>query len=226
MSDLASRNALIFSAVGHAFMHYFTAMYFVIAVTLGKSAWAGLTWSEASELWMLGALLVGLAALPAGWLADRWSSRGMMVVYFLGMGACAILCGLVEAPLAMMLGLAGVGLFAAIYHPVGIPWVVRNAHTRRGKALGLNGVFGQVGWASAGLITGVLIDAFSWQVAFIAPGLVSLAAGLLLLAFWLAGGVGEGDAEVGPKTPARPSIMARGASTRPQRTAPAPMPRK
>ena len=160
MSDLASRNALIFSAVGHAYMHFFTAMYFVIAVTLGKEAWAGLTWSEASELWMLGAFLVGVAALPAGWLADRWSASGMMVVYFFGMGLCAIACALVEQPVALMLGLAGVGLFAAIYHPVGIPWVVRNAKTRRGKALGINGVFGQVGWASAGLITGILIDAF------------------------------------------------------------------
>ena len=209
MSDLASRNALIFSAVGHAYMHFFTAMYFVIAVTLGKEAWAGLTWSEASELWMLGAFLVGVAALPAGWLADRWSASGMMVVYFFGMGLCAIACALVEQPVALMLGLAGVGLFAAIYHPVGIPWVVRNAKTRRGKALGINGVFGQVGWASAGLITGILIDAFSWRVAFIVPGAICLSTGVLLLVLRLAGRVGEGDAEVGPKTPASRGDMIR-----------------
>ncbi len=209
MSDLASRNALIFSAVGHAYMHFFTAMYFVIAVTLGKEAWAGLTWSEASELWMLGALLVGLAALPSGWLADRWSSRGMMVVYFIGMGACAIACALVEQPVALMLGLAGIGLFAAIYHPVGIPWVVRNAKARRGKALGINGVFGQVGWASAGLTTGVLIDAVSWQAAFLVPGVVALVTGFVLLALCLSGRVGEGDAEVGPNKPASRGDMIR-----------------
>ncbi len=76
--------SLIFSCLGHAYMHLFTAFYFVIVLAL-EAVWA-LPYHELIELWTLGALLVGLGALPAGWLGDRWSAKGMMVVYFLGMG--------------------------------------------------------------------------------------------------------------------------------------------
>ena len=168
----------VFSCLGHAYMHLFTAFYFVIVLAL-EDAWT-MPYHELIELWTLGALLVGLAALPAGWLGDRWSASGMMVVYFVGMGAAGIVCGLIDGPSAMFLGLTSIGLFASIYHPVGIAWLVRNARAR-GRALGINGIFGGVGIAGAGLVAGALIDGFGWRAAFIIPGLVSLATGLALL---------------------------------------------
>ncbi|WP_119165515.1 MFS transporter [Algihabitans albus] len=180
MSAPSARLSLIFSCLGHLYVHLFTAFYFVIVLSL-EEVWS-LPYHELIELWALGALLVGLAALPAGWLGDRWSARGMMVVYFLGMGASAIVCGLVDQPTALLIGLAAIGLFASIYHPVGIAWLVKSA-AKRGKALGINGVFGAVGVASAGLVAGALIDLFSWRAAFIVPGLFSVATGLLL---WIA----------------------------------------
>src|SRR3546814_18635977 len=80
-----------------------------------------------------------------------------------------------------MLGLAAVVLFSAIYHPVGVAWLVRTARAR-GMALAVNGIFGSLGVASAGLVAGVLIDAVSWRAAFIVPGALCLAPGLALLA--------------------------------------------
>jgi MFS family permease len=109
-------------------MHLFTAFYFVIVLAL-EADW-NLPYHELIELWTLGALLVGLGALPAGWLGDRWSAGGMMVVYFLGLGLSGILCGLLDGPVAMMVGLASIGLFASIYHPVGIAWLVRSGTPR------------------------------------------------------------------------------------------------
>lgn len=189
MSALSARLPLIFSCLGHLYVHLFTAFYFVIVLSL-EEVWR-LPYHELIELWTLGALLVGFAALPAGWLGDRWSARGMMVVYFLGMGAAAILCGLVDQPTALLIGLAAIGLFAAIYHPVGIAWLVKSA-SKRGRALGINGVFGAIGVASAGLVAGSLIDLFSWRAAFIVPGVVSIATGLLLWFAILRGLVTEG----------------------------------
>lgn len=174
----SARLALSFSCLGHAYMHLFTAFYFVIALSL-ETAW-GLPNHELIKLWALGSLLVGLAALPAGWLGDRWSASGMMTVYFIGLGISGIVCGLVNSTTALMLGLAAVGLFSAIYHPVGIAWVVKSARAR-GMALAVNGIFGSLGIASAGLIAGVLIDAFSWRAAFIVPGVICLATGLALI---------------------------------------------
>lgn len=181
---------LIFSCLGHAYMHLFTAFYFVIVLAL-EIDWQR-PYHELIELWTLGALLVGLGALPAGWLGDRWSARGMMVVFFIGLGVSGIVCGLVDSPTAMLLGLASIGLFSAIYHPVGIAWLVRHAK-QRGKALGINGIFGSVGVAGAGLTAGALIDGFGWRAAFIVPGVVSLATGIALLLAIRAGLVPEGE---------------------------------
>ncbi len=159
-------------------MHMFTAFYFVVVLAL-EDVWS-LPYHELIELWTLGALLVGLGAIPAGWLADRWSSTGMMVVYFIGMGLSGIVCGLMDRPQALLFGLAAIGLFASIYHPVGIAWLVRSAKNR-GTALGFNGIFGSLGVAFAGLTAGALIDAFGWRAAYIVPGAVVLLTGLALL---------------------------------------------
>ncbi|MFQ6018740.1 MAG: MFS transporter, partial [Kiloniellaceae bacterium] len=169
-------------------------------------AW-DLPYHELIELWTLGALLVGLGALPAGWLGDRWSASGMMVVFFLGLGASGIVCGLVDGKLALLLGLAAIGLFSSIYHPVGIAWLVRNAKAR-GKALGVNGIFGSIGVAGAGLVAGALIDLFGWRAAFILPGAVSLATGLVLFACLRAGLIVERRADVagGPR-PSRGEML-------------------
>ncbi len=156
----------------------FTAFYFVIVLALEKD-WQ-LPFHELLELWTVGALLVGVAALPAGWLGDRWSPSGMMVVFFIGMGASSVAAGLTESPRGLLLALAGIGLFAAIYHPVGIPWLVRNSARRRGKLLGLNGVFGGVGAALGGAVAGALIEVASWRAAFMVPGTVSIVTGVTL----------------------------------------------
>ena len=184
------QSPLIFSCLGHAYMHLFTAFYFVIVLAL-EVDWQR-PYHELIELWTLGALLVGLGALPAGWLGDRWSARGMMVVYFIGLGVSGIVCGLVDSPTALLFGLAAIGVFSAIYHPVGIAWLVRHAK-QRGRALGINGIFGSIGVASAGLTAGALIDGFSWRAAFIVPGVVSLATGVALLIAIRAGFVPEGE---------------------------------
>ncbi len=169
--------SLFFSSVGHLYVHLFTAFYFVIALTL-EEVWA-LPYYQLIEYWALGALLVGLAALPAGWLADRWSPTGMMVIYFLGLGASAIVCGLVGGPLGLIIGLASLGFFASIYHPVGIAWLVSIA-PKKGRALGINGVFGAGGVAAAGLVAGGLIDLYSWRAAFIVPGVAAVLTGLAM----------------------------------------------
>ena len=181
---------LLFSCLGHAYMHLCTAFYFVIALSL-EAEW-GIPNHELIKLWAVGSLLVGLAALPSGWLADRWSTTGMMTIYFLGLGISGIVCGLVDTTTALMLGLAAVGLFSAIYHPVGIAWLVRSAE-KRGMALAVNGIFGSLGVASAGLVAGVLIDAISWRAAFIIPGIVCLVTGIALFVAVRLGMVDDGQ---------------------------------
>ncbi len=169
-------------------------MYFIIALAMEKQGFLQLTYADLVPLWSVGALMVGLAAVPAGWFSDRWSSTGMMVVFFLGLGSAGIACAFAEGTTLLWLGLTAVGLFSAIYHPVGIPWVVKNAKSR-GKALGINGIFGVIGVAIAGGVAGTLSDLISWRAAFAVPGVLCLLSGLVLLVLWRRGLVSEGDGE-------------------------------
>ncbi len=205
MKAPSARLALLFSWLGHAYMHLFTAFYFVIALSL-EADW-GIPNHELIKLWALGSLLVGLAALPAGWLGDRWSASGMMTVFFIGLGISGIVCGLVNSTLALMLGLSAIGLFSAIYHPVGIAWLVKSARAR-GMALAVNGIFGSLGVASAGLVAGVLIDAVSWRAAFIVPGSLCLVTGLALALSLRLGWVREAEGDqVAEPAPSRGDMV-------------------
>ena len=196
----------VFASLGHFFIHLCTAFYFVIVLTL-EQAWQ-LPYHQLIGLWTLGSLLVGVVALPAGMLSDRLGAANMMVAFFIGMGASAIAAGLSNSTTGLMLSLTGIGLFAAIYHPVGIPWLLRSTRRDRGKVLGFNGVFGSLGAAAAGLTAGLTIDLISWRAAFILPGAVCCATGLALLFYVLRGALLEASSPTaGGAQPSRGDMM-------------------
>jgi MFS family permease len=177
MDARSARLALGFSSVGHSFAHIVTMLY--PTVVLALVAEFERPYGELLELSTLGFVLFGIAALPAGWLGDRWSAERMMVLFFLGTGLATVATGLATGPWGILLGLAAVGLFASIYHPVGIAWLVRNAE-QRGRALAWNGIFGSIGIGIAPILAGALTDAVSWRAAFIVPGILCTLAGILL----------------------------------------------
>ncbi len=191
-----SRLVLIFAATGHCLFHILVALFLTIVLAL-ESEWSQ-PYDALIPLWTLGALLLGLAAPAAGWLSDRVGAGKMMVVYFLGIGFSTMLCGIAEGPRGLMAGLALVGLFGAIYHPVGTAWVVRNARAR-GKAIATVGIFGGVGTAFAALIAGILMDLIDWRAAFVVPGLVTVAIGLLLFALLRSGAIVERAEDLTPQ---------------------------
>lgn len=176
----------------------YTVLYATAVLYLPKVF--DLPYGELLALSSLGLVLFGLAALPAGWLGDRWSQVGMMVVFFIGIGASAIVIGLADGPDMLFAGLTLIGLFASIYHPVGIAWIVASAK-RQGMTLGINGVFGGAGGALAPVFVGVMIDQDAWRAAFIVPGLLAIAAGLCLLFAWRLGYIRDIRADRAPGPP-------------------------
>lgn len=184
-----------FSNIGHAYAHILTILYPTVVLAL-EPLW-GMSFGELIGLMLLGQILFGVAALPAGWLGDRWSSLGMMVAFFVGTGGAAVLTGLARDPLELGIGLSLIGLFGSIYHPVGMAWLVRTA-VNRGRALGANGMYGALGLAVAPLIAGVLTDLISWRAAFIIPGASCVAIGIALFIVWRLGYVEETHVDLKP----------------------------
>jgi FSR family fosmidomycin resistance protein-like MFS transporter len=178
LSSIWSRSGapatLAFLNVGHTYAHLFMLLYPTAVLAL-EGTW-GLGYAELLPLGFAGYLLFGLGSLPAGWLGDRWNSTSMMALFFLGTGASSVLTGLAIGPWTLAAGLTLIGIFASIYHPVGIAWLV-GASDRPGRLLGINGVFGAIGTGGAALVAGLLCDLISWRAAFILPGLLCLGTG-------------------------------------------------
>jgi MFS family permease len=163
--------------IGHFLDHLFTLIFASVAALALTREW-GLGYADLLKYATPGFFAFGLFSLPAGWLADKWSRDGMMSVFFIGIGIASIMTGYTRTPLELGFGLFGIGVLAAIYHPVGLAIVVAKWRNT-GMRLAVNGVWGNLGVASAALITGYFIDHGGWRMAFIVPGVVSILVGLV-----------------------------------------------
>ena len=176
-----------FLNVGHFLDHLFMLIFATVAALRLTEEW-GMSYAALIPYATPGFIAFGICALPAGWLADKWSREGMMVIFFIGIGASSIATALANTPIQIALGLLAIGAFAAIYHPVGLAMVV-HGREKTGVPLAVNGVFGNLGVAAAALITGYFIDTGGWRNAFVLPGMISVGLGLVYAAFVRAGRV-------------------------------------
>jgi MFS family permease len=162
--------------IGHFLDHLFTLIFATVAALALHREW-GLDYSDLLKYATPGFFAFGLFALPAGWLADKWSREGMMSVFFIGIGLASIATAFARSPIEIAVGLFVIGVFAAIYHPVGLAIVV-DRWKGTGMRIAVNGVWGNLGVGSAALITGYFIDHGGWRIAFIVPGIVAILIGI------------------------------------------------
>lgn len=196
MSVRSARASLAFSCLGHLYAHVFEPIFYIVALVLPGEL--GLSYEEVLALIIAGKLLYGLLAPVAGWLGDRWSTVGMMAVFFLGLGTAAMSMGVASGPWGVAVALTLMGAFGSIYHPVGIAWLIRNA-VDKGKAIGLNGVFGGIGPGVASLLAGALIATAGWRAAFVVPGVLALLTGIAFVVALAKGWVVEAKADRAPQ---------------------------
>ncbi len=175
-----NKTEFFFINIAHAYDHMFLLFYATVVLALGDT-YPNESYGDLLLPATFGFVAFGVCSLPAGWLGDHWSRQGMMVVFFIGIGSASILTGFANGLLQISLGLALIGIFAAIYHPVGIAMVSQNAN-QVGKAMGINGVVGNLGLAAAPVTAGTLITVFDWRAAFIVPGVISILTGIL---YWM-----------------------------------------
>ena len=189
-AETLSRRTLRFVNVAHALDHYVLLIYPTAVIAI--AAQTGLSYGELIGLATGAFVAFGLCSLPMGWLADRFGRRTMLAVFFLGYGLSCLGVASATTPLSFALWLCVLGLASAIYHPVGSTMLVTHAR-RLGRDLGINGVWGNLGAASASGVTALLAASVGWRAAFVVPGLVCLACGAAFLAMV------PGDGEAGGK---------------------------
>ena len=166
----------IYLYVSHFLDHFIILVFAKAAYDAGREM--GLTYGETIQLATLGFILFGLASPVAARLADTYSRSIIMVVFHFGVGISSILISFSHTSFHLVLGLSSLGFFAAIFHPVGIAMLLETKE-RVGLRLGINGLFGNMGVASAPLITGIIIFYSNWKIAFFVSGAVCIIYGIL-----------------------------------------------
>ncbi len=189
--------------IGHFIDHLLTLIFATVAALALYKEW-GIAYAALLAYATPGFFAFGVFSLPAGWLADKWSRDGMMCVFFIGIGLSSIATGFSQTPLQIGIGLFVIGMFAAIYHPVGLA-IVTTRWRNTGMRIAANGVWGNLGVAAAALIAGYLIDHAGWRMAFILPGIVSIAVGFAYMALRREGIGAERDAARAGAGAAKPS---------------------
>jgi MFS family permease len=173
--ETSRRLTIGFNNFAHGVDHY--VMLIFPTVVIGLEAVYGRPYSELLVLGTASFFAFGIFSLPAGWLADRWSRRYMMVAFYIGCGLSLAAAALSPNFIALAISLSALGVFASIYHPVGTAIVVAAA-TNRGRTLAFNGVCGNLGVSLAAGITAILTSLIGWRGAFLLPAVICVATGI------------------------------------------------
>ena len=200
----AAKRIVLFVNLAHALDHFVLLIYPTAVIALARES--SLDYGALISLSTGAFVAFGLFSLPVGFIANRAGRRNMIAIYFFGIAfACA---GMATAASnsAFAIWLFILGVFAAIYHPVGSAMIVANAPANRlGRTLGVNGVWGNLGAASAPIVTGSLAYEFGWRAGFVGPAIVSAIAGLAFLLL-----VPDGDAGSAGRRTAKAEGLPRG----------------
>ena len=179
---MEDRRHFLFLNIGHFLDHFFLLIFATAAALILIIEW-NMPYGELIPYATPGLIAFGVFSLPAGWLADRWSREGMMGVFFVGIGLAAIGTSFATNPVQIAAGLFAVGIFAAIYHPVGLAMIAKGGK-KMGLDIAVNGVWGNMGVGFAALLTGLMIDFLGWRAAFWIPGLFSASIGIAYVVFY------------------------------------------
>jgi MFS family permease len=204
---MANRIHFAFMCAGHLYGHLFMLVFSTVAALSLSKEW-GMSYAELIPYATPGFIALGVCAVPAGWLADKWSRKGMMVLFFIGIGLSSIYASLAETPLNMSVG----HVFAIIFISTAIGGLIFQSTTfalpkifdERLSELAISATV--VGWyafivfafAAVGqLIVGYMLDRYPIHIVFsivaalqavffgIMPGLSGLSALVVAIAFML-----------------------------------------
>ena len=166
----------IYLNIGHLIDHFMMLIFAKAAYDSGR--YFGLNYDEMIIYGTLGMVLFGATAPLAGFLSDKYGRMPLMIAYHFGIGISAILASLSTSTYQLALCLALIGMFASIYHPVGIAMLLQRPGVV-GLRMGINGVWGNMGIAVAPIVTGVLLYYGDWRLTFMVPGIICIIFGIL-----------------------------------------------
>ena len=170
---------LAISAPLHLLTHMLTLLFPAVALPVSREF--SVPPAEVIAMGFPMYFLYGVLALPAGYLADRWSKIAILKVCAAGMTICVFAAGSSSTLAGFAASLTLLGVFCSLYHPAGLG-LISSQIGRQGRAHGTNGVFGNIGIGMAPLFAGAVLMAANWRWVYTACGFLGLAALALIYA--------------------------------------------
>ena len=173
------KKATWLASTAHFLTHgYMTLLPAVLVVLTGIE---GLSFFEIGVIGTVGYMLYGAGSIPAGILTDRFGAKKMLSLGVLCMAVTSILVGISPVGWFFAIAYALFGLSASIYHPSGLSLIAHHVE-KKGKALGIHGVMGNLGITIAPLFAALMVMVFdSWRAAYIVFGLIGFGFAYVIL---------------------------------------------
>ncbi len=172
MINPEEKKVIWLASAAHFLTHgYMTLLPAVLVVLTGIE---GLSFFEIGVIGTAGYMLYGVGSIPAGILTDKLGAKKMLSLGVLCMAVTSILVGISPVGWFFAIAYALFGLAASIYHPAGLSLIARHIE-KKGRALGIHGVMGNLGITIAPLFAVLMVMVFdTWRAAYIVFGLIGI----------------------------------------------------
>ena len=159
---------------GHGLTHWYPATFYLLLPLIGAEL--GLSYSQIGLIMTCKYIASAIANVPGGVLVDTVGRKGLlMAVSLFWIGFPYLLIGFTHSYLMLLFCVALVGFGNSLWHPTAIPTLGRRYPERKGLALSVHGMGGNVGDAVAPIVIGAALSVFTWREVVmlnVAPGLI------------------------------------------------------
>ena len=172
---------VVFAATSvHMLTHAYMMIFPTVLVLIANDPLLGM--KQYFQLGVIGTVcygLFGIGAIPSGMLADRYGSQRMLVICVFASALSSLAAGLSSSLYLFVTAMVFLGLAASIYHPSGLSLISRNVE-KRGKAMGIHGVGGNIGLALGPILSGAVAALWGWRSAFILFAVLGFILGVMI----------------------------------------------
>jgi len=199
--DADERRIIFFASAAHFLTHFFMLVFPALVIPIGQDM--GISPAQTLKISFSMYLLYGVLAIGWGLISDHWGHRWSMASGMVLAGLGLVLAGVAQSLTLLTAGFAIVGIGSSAYHPSGTA-IVSQGVRQRGRALGINGIWGNAGIASVPFVVGILSYTLGWRVGLILLGSIGCVIGIVsfLIPFSVARGTDRASANVPEKTAA------------------------
>jgi MFS transporter, FSR family, fosmidomycin resistance protein len=186
--------------IGHALTHWYPATFYLLLPLIGNEL--GLSYVQIGSILTTQALCGAIANIPGGLLVDSVGRKGLlMAISLFWIGAPYLLMGFSYNYWLLLTCAALVGIGNNLWHPTAIPLLAQHFPDRKGLAVSIHGMGGNVGDAVAPFVAGALLAYLTWRQVVVVNVIPGIAMALLLLV--LLGGM-QSRPRAAPGSAARP----------------------